>query len=295
MQTDQSDYVIETQCLCRSFNENEILKNVDLRVPRASIYGLLGANGCGKTTLAKILVGLIKPTSGTVRVLGRSPFEFTPEDRQKVGYVSEKQILLPNYRIASLVKFCAQFYPFWDHNMVRRLLTRFQIDSKRKVSVLSYGAQRQIAFVLALAQRPKLLILDEPTSGLDATVRREFLDEILTIIREEGASVLIAADNPFDIERIADQIGILVNGRLRINESIDNLKETVKQIRFYSPDRSSLQVKMPNTFRTRHSGNEILITARIKSEESVAQIAEEAGIEYEIIDLPLEDIFMEVL
>src|SRR5271156_1589763 len=134
MPPNKSDYVIETDQLCRSFKKTKALDNLTLRVPRGSIYGFLGRNGSGKTTAIKILAGLIKPTSGSVKVLGRTPFEFTPEDRQKIGYVSEKQILPANFKVGKLIAFCAQFYPQWDHDLVRRLTERFRIKPKQKIA-----------------------------------------------------------------------------------------------------------------------------------------------------------------
>ena len=234
MPTNTSNYVIETDRLCRSFKSVTALQDLTLRIPRGSIYGFLGRNGSGKTTAIKILTGLIKPTSGSVEVLGRTPFEFTPEDRQKIGYVSEKQILPVNFRVGKLIAFCAQFYPQWDHELVRRLMERFRIDPRQPIAKLSQGTQRQVAFILALAQNPELLILDEPASSLDVVARREFLDEILALIRQEGRTVLMSSHILSDIERVADHIGILVDGTLKISEPLDELAETVKQIRFHS-------------------------------------------------------------
>jgi ABC-2 type transport system ATP-binding protein len=294
MQTNKSDYVIETDQVCRSFKDTMALNNFSLRVPRGSIYGFLGRNGSGKTTAIKILAGLIKPTSGSVQVLGRTPFEFTPEDRQKIGYVSEKQILPANFKVGKLIAFCAQFYPQLDHDLVRRLTERFRIDPKKGIMTLSQGTQRQVAFILALAQRPELLILDEPASTLDVVARREFLDEILALIRQDGPTVLISSHILSDIERVADHIGILVDGTLKVSEPLDELADTIKQIRFYSFDRPKALPSVPGAFRTMRSEKEVLVTARVKDESVIAQVARDAGAQYEIIDLPLEDIFIEL-
>lgn len=294
MPPNKSDYVIETDQLCRSFKDTVALNNLNLRVPRGSIYGFLGRNGSGKTTAIKILVGLIKPTSGSAQVMGRTPFDFTPEDRQRIGYVSEKQILPANFRVGKLIAFCAQFYPQWDHDLVKRLTERFRIDPKKGIMALSQGTQRQVAFILALAQKPELLILDEPASTLDVVARREFLDEILALIRQDGPTVLISSHILSDIERVADHIGILVDGTLKVSEPLDELAETIKQIRFHSFSRTPGQISLPGAFRTQRSEKEILITARIKDESDIAQAARVAGAQYEILDLTLEDIFVEL-
>jgi len=294
MQTETPEFVIETDRVNRSFGGAAALRDFTLRVPRGSIYGFLGRNGAGKTTAIKILAGLIKPDSGTVKVFGRTPFEFTPEDRQKIGYLSEKQVLPPNFKIERLIAFCAPLYPRWDHALVRDLLGRFQIDPKKKISALSQGTQRQVGFLLALAQRPELLILDEPAATLDVVARREFLDEILDLIRQNGATVFISSHILSDIERVADRIGILADGTLKISEPLDELKETVKQIRFHSFTRSMEPFAMPGAFRTVRSKDESLVTARVPGEAALSELAHGYGAQYEIMGLGLEDIFVEI-
>ena len=254
----------------------------------------MGRNGSGKTTAIKILAGLIKPTSGSVRVLGKIPFDFTVEDRQQVGYVSEKQILPGNFKVKNLVRFCAQFYPRWDHDLVSRLLGQFNIDPKKRVAALSQGTQRQVAFILALAQKPELLILDEPASTLDVVARREFLDETLDLIREGGPTVFISSHILSDIERVADHIGILVDGRLAISEPLDELADTIKRVRFYGFTGDPERISLPDAFRTVRAKNEVLITARLRNEAEVEGIAAQAGAQYEINNLPLEEIFIEI-
>jgi ABC-2 type transport system ATP-binding protein len=294
MQTNSSDYVIETEGISRSFGGTSALRNFTLRVPRGTIYGFLGRNGAGKTTAIKILAGLIKPDEGSIQVLGVNPFEFTPEDRQRVGYLSEKQILPANMKVGKLIAFCAQFYPRWDQALVDRLLASFRIDSKKKVSALSQGAQRQVAFILALAQRPELLILDEPASTLDVVARREFLDEVLDLLRQDGPTVFISSHILSDIERVADHIGILADGALKISEPLDRLKETVKRVRFHGFRQDPTAFSLPGAFRSVRSGNEWLVTLRLEDPAILDGPARQWGAQYEVQDMNLEDIFVEI-
>jgi ABC-2 type transport system ATP-binding protein len=294
MPKNETEYVIETEGLSRSFGATTALRDLTLRVPRGGIYGFLGRNASGKTTAIKLLAGLIKPTSGSVKVLGKTPFDFTPEDRQRVGYVSEKQILPGGFTVKSLVGFCARFYPRWDHDLVSRLLKQFNIDPKKKIAALSQGTQRQVAFILALAQKPDLLILDEPASTLDVVARREFLDETLALIRENGPTVFISSHILSDIERVADHIGILVDGRLVISEALDELEDTIKRVRFYGSSGDAKQISLSEAFRTVRSKDEVLITARLRDDGEVERVARAAGAQFEVIHLPLEEIFIEV-
>ena len=207
------DYVIETANVSRSFDRTVVVQDLNLRVRRGSIYGLLGRNGAGKTTAIKMLVGLIWPHSGQIKVNGVEPAHFTVADRWKIGYVSERQILNPFMRVNVLIKFTASFYPDWDFALCDRLLQRFKIDPSKRIRALSLGTSRQVAFVLALAQRPDLLILDEPAANLDVVARRDFLDEMLQLLREENKTVLLSSHILSDVERVADEIGIMAGGQ----------------------------------------------------------------------------------
>jgi len=148
--------------------------------------------------------------------------------------------------VDALIKFTSQFYPDWDFGVCERMVRRFKMDPARRIKALSQGTARQVAFLLALAQKPDLLLLDEPAANLDVVARRDFLDEMLQLLREEGRTALLSSHILSDVERVADEIGILSRGTLKISEPLDQLKETVKQARFYGFARGL------DTFR--HSG-----------------------------------------
>jgi ABC-2 type transport system ATP-binding protein len=294
MPTSFPEFAIEADGVSRSFDGTAALSNFTLRVPRGTIYGFLGRNGAGKTTALKIIAGLVKPDRGTVRVLGTDPFEFTTEDRQRVGYLSEKQILPVGMKVGRLFAFCAPFYPAWDHALVDRLVASFRIDRCKRIGALSQGAQRQIAFILALAQRPELLLLDEPASTLDVVARREFLDEILGLLRQDGPTVFLSSHILSDIERVADHIGIVADGTLKISEPLDRLKDTVKRVRFYDFNRDPGSFAMPGAFRAQRSGREWLVTLRLEDPAQLDAPARSWGARHEIQDLNLEDIFVDI-
>jgi ABC-2 type transport system ATP-binding protein len=288
-------YSIETKNVSRSFGKNFVVRDLNLRVRRGSIYGLLGRNGAGKTTLLKMLSGLIWPDAGDIRVNGVEPAKFTVEDRWKIGYVSEKQILMPGMRVGSLIKFTSAFYPDWDFAACDRFLQRFKIDPAKRVRTLSQGTARQLAFLLALAQKPDLLILDEPAANLDVIARREFMDEILQLLREEGKTVLISSHILSDIERVADEIGIITHGTLKISEPLDRLKDTVKQVRFHGFERGINGFEVPEAYHIRKTDNEVLATIRVEDEGMLPRMATAHHCKYEVIHLNLEDIFVEIV
>ncbi|MDR1145248.1 MAG: ABC transporter ATP-binding protein [Verrucomicrobiales bacterium] len=272
------------------------LNTLTLSVPRGGVYGLLGRNGAGKTTAIKIMAGLLRPDTGTVSVLGKDPFTFTPADRQRVGYMSEKQILPANYRVGALADFCAAFYPRWNRELVAQLLGKFNIGGRRKIKELSHGTQRQVAFILALAQRPELLILDEPAATLDVVARREFLDEILRLLRDTdgAATILISSHILSDLERIADHVGIIARGQVIVSEPLDELAESVRQIRFHSFRHGAGNFTYPGALRTVRGQDEVLVTVRLRDPAEPARVAARYAADHEVRNLNLEDIFYEL-
>jgi ABC-2 type transport system ATP-binding protein len=287
--------MIETSHVSRSFAKHPVVQDLNLRVRRGCIYGLLGRNGAGKTTAIKMLAGLIWPDTGSIAVNGVEPARFTVQDRWKIGYVSERQILNPFMRVSSLIRFTSNFYPDWDFAACDRLLKRFRIDPAKRIRALSLGMTRQLAFILALAQKPDLLILDEPAANLDVVARREFLDELLVLLREGDKTVLLSSHILSDVERVADEIGILAQGRLKLSEPLDRLKETVKKVRFYAFEKGTNGFEIPDAFNFRKTAGEVLTTLRVEDEGRVQKLAAEHRCRYEVVPLNLEDIFVEVV
>lgn len=287
-------FSIEVKNVSRSFGRRQVVRDLDLRIRRGSIYGLLGRNGAGKTTVIKMLAGLIFPDAGEIKVNGIDTAEFTAADRAKIGYVSEKQILMPSLSVRSLIAFTSQFYAEWDSAVCDRILQRFKISPAARIRELSLGTTRQVAFMLALAQKPDVLLLDEPAANLDVVVRREFMDELLQLLREENKTVLLSSHILSDIERVADEVGIMVDGTFCISEPLDRLKETVKQVRFHGFESGTDGFEIPGAFRFRKTASEALATLRVEDDSALAKLAATHHCHYEINNLNLEDIFVEM-
>lgn len=288
-----NDLAIETSGLARNFGSQPVLRGVDLKVKRGSVYGFLGRNGSGKTTTLKILAGLMKCGSGEARVLGGDPWNFGATERQNVGYLSEKQTLPPLKKVRNLISFCAQFYPAWDRQLCDDLVSRFQIPPGQRVHKLSLGNQRLLGIILALAPRPDLLLLDEPAANLDVVARREFLDEILSLIREGGKTVFFSTHILSDVERVADEIGILSDGVLKAHGSLDDFKDSIKQVRFFGFE-AAMPREIPASLQSRHRDGEIQAVMKITEPNDPAALASRWRCQWEIQDLGLEDIFIEI-
>ncbi|MBS4020940.1 MAG: ABC transporter ATP-binding protein [Dethiobacter sp.] len=166
---------IELKGLTKTFGAKLAVGNVSLSVPAGSIFGFLGPNGAGKTTTIKIMLGLLRPDSGSVRVLGHDILKDAVTVRGQIGYVAEIQQMYGYMTVNEILAFCRPFYRRWDTQLIEKYLTFFKLPSNEKIKNLSKGMRTQLALVLALVPAPELLILDEPTSGLDTINRQEFL------------------------------------------------------------------------------------------------------------------------
>ena len=219
-----AEAVVAVSGLGRLFGDKPVLDNVSVFIPRGSVLGLVGENGAGKTTLIKHLLGMLKPQSGTVRLFGLDPVADPVGVLSRVGYLSERRDLPGWMRVDEFMRYTQAFYPNWDEAYAETLRKQFQLDPKQRISTLSQGQTAKAGLLAALAYRPELLILDEPSSGLDPVVRRDILEAIIRIVAEEGRTVLFSSHLLDEVERIADQVVMLQNGRVVLNGRTDDVR-----------------------------------------------------------------------
>lgn len=193
---------------------NFMLDVKDLSLERGYVMGLVGRNGAGKSTSIKILMNLIYPDSGDVRVLGLRQPEQDMEIKRRVGYVSEEPVFYEEMTIAWMAGLVRRYYPTWDNALYERYLHKFVLDPRKKVKELSRGMKVKLNLMLALSHKPELLILDEPTSGIDPVVRHELLQEISEVIRDEERTVLLSSHITQDVEQVADYVTIIDQGKV---------------------------------------------------------------------------------
>ena len=221
-----SEYAIEARHVCHHYGKKQAVKDASFKVKWGSIYGLLGRNGAGKTTIMRMLAGLQRTHGGEVSVMGRNPRTTTCDFWEEVAYVGDTSIHPAVFSVEGLVKLCKGFYKQWDDTLVEDLLDKFQIPKESRANQLSQGEQRGLSFVLAMGPRPKVLMLDEPGTNLDVVVRRQLLEVLLEYIREDRQrAVLFTSHILTDVERVVDHIGIMSDKQVVIEGSLDELKE----------------------------------------------------------------------
>lgn len=217
----------------RRFDDRTVLRGLDLAIKPGEIHALLGRNGSGKTTAMRILMGFLVPHAGRTTVLGVDSRALGPEERGRIGYVSEDHRLYWHMRVRDVIDFEASTRPRFDRALADEAVRRCQLDPGARVIRLSRGQRAQLALVVAVASRPEVLVCDDPGLGLDVVMRRAFLDVLIDLLAGQGISVLFSSHILQDVERIADRVSILHEGHLIVDATMDDLKRRVCK-RFYT-------------------------------------------------------------
>ena len=216
--------VLEINNLNKSFDNKNILKDINLSVSSGKIVGLLGKNGVGKTTLIKLINDLLTPDSGEILINGK---KIGVESKKIVSYLPEKSYLNKQMKVSEVISFFQEFYDNFDADKAKRLLKDLDIDIDQRLSKMSKGMQEKVGLVLVMSRNALLYILDEPLGGVDPATRDYILDTILSNF-SDGASVIISTHLISDIERILDEVVFIDRGKIILHEDADKLRNKEK-------------------------------------------------------------------
>jgi ABC-2 type transport system ATP-binding protein len=222
-----SDYAIDTDRLCLRYKGKLALDHLSLRLPRGGIHAFVGANGAGKSSLFRVLLGFEPVGSGSARVLGHDCGKLTPEVRGRIGFVNEEHTLPGWMRVRDLMRMQQRHYEGagrqrWNAERYDEVLCHFNVLPEQRVGQLSRGERAGLNLALALAQSPELLILDEPTLGLDVVAKRAFLEALLQSSIDDDSTIVYCSHQMDEIERVADNLVILERGALRTMSGPDD-------------------------------------------------------------------------
>jgi len=271
------------------------IRDLELHVPHGAIYGFLGPNGSGKTTTMRLMLGLLRPLAGRITVLGDEIPRDVAHILGRVGFVPEQPHLDPILTVRETLAFHAAFYSTWDWSWAERLLRQFDLQDRQPFGRLSKGQKGKLMTLLALAQRPELLVLDEPTDGLDPVVRREVLSALLDYVSQRQATVFISSHLVHELERFCDWIGVMDDGRLITEVPMERFKNGIKRLRVSGAPRTPADGPFVVLARepTNGSGETWLVR---DWEPRMASYFEGPGVSlHEVIDLDLEEGFVELL
>lgn len=221
--------MIKGTAIKKQFDKVYALNGLNINIKKGSVYGLVGPNGAGKTTLIKSLMGIYKTNGGTIETELASDI-FSEEAKQKIVYISDDLYFFPGFTIKQTADFYKETYKSWDDEMFNKLQELFDIDIKRKVSKLSKGMKKQVAFLVGLSAKPELLVLDEPIDGLDPVMRRNIMNIVLQEVESRDMTVLISSHNLRELEDICDHVGIMHEGKIVIEKSLDDVKGNIHKL-----------------------------------------------------------------
>ena len=285
-----SQLVIKAEDLSKRYGDSAAVDGLDLEVQGGEIYGIIGPHGAGKTTTIKMILGLARPTGGSLTVLGGDPTKDGPRVRARIGYVAEDQAMYPYMTVAGTIDFARGFYDRWDQDLAREVAGVFGLDLRKRVGALSKGMRGQLALVLALAPRPPLLVLDEPTAGLDPLARRDFLSTVLRTAVGPEQTVFMSSHVLAEVERIVDRVGIIARGRLVAVRTIDQLQTAQKRIRVVFQGEPPAGIfDQPGIIAVEREGHGYLLTVEDNLDEVMAKLRSAATFALDLLDMSLEE------
>jgi ABC-2 type transport system ATP-binding protein len=214
---------------------------LDLTVPRGAIYGLIGPNGAGKTTAIDLIFGMGRSDGGEIRVLGLDHQRDGVELKRRAAYVSPDLNFVVWGKVGRAIRFVRGFYPGWDDAYCAQLMKSFHLEADDRITTLSFGAKTKLSLLLALSRRPEILILDEPTTGLDAVSKQQVFAELLKAVEAGERTVLISSHGLTDIERFADHVGMIKNGKLLLEGRTDEIVDRFRLAEFFTENGTEFQ------------------------------------------------------
>jgi len=253
--------------------------------------GFIGANGAGKSTTIRILMGLVHQDHGAVRVLGHCMPEDAASAKLDIGFVSEDMRLYGAAPLAWHMEFVRSMFPRWDQPYAESLLRRFDLKPQQKIKGLSHGQRVKATLLLALARRPRLLVLDEPTTGLDPVARREVLGELMSVLADEERTVLFSSHNTLDVEQISDQIAFIDRGQIVDVDDKEVFLDRWRRLRLLVPPDAVLP-RFPGIIEVSGSDRLSVVTTN-RFDPAMVSLCEDTGVTVQAIDsMTLEEIFV---
>ena len=286
--------IIEVRNLCHHYGKNVIYEDLSFTVGRGKIFGLLGKNGVGKTTLINILMGFLRPTSGRCLVLGENSHNLSPATRERVGLLFEGHLAYEFMNISQIEKFYSSYYPMWNKDIYYGLVERMGLSHSHRISKMSCGQRSQVVLGLILAQNPELMILDDYSMGLDAGYRRLFLDFLTEFVKEGNRTVFVTSHIVQDLEQLVDEVIFLEKGGNILQTSLDLFMAGFRQYRFECNEQKHIPTNNKIIHNVDIVGNRCSVYS-FEPLETVETYLKEIGLVHsglEDVPMSLEDAFI---
>jgi len=267
------------------------LDGIDLELPTGSVMGFIGANGAGKSTTIRILMGLVHQDAGRVTVLGHAMPQEQAAAKLDIGFVSEDMRLYGSATLRWHMEFMESIYPKWDGSFAEKLMGRFDLKPQQKIKGLSHGQRVKAALLLALARRPRLLVLDEPTTGLDPVARKEVLGELMEVLADEDRTILFSSHNTQDVEQISDEITFIDRGKIIDSDNKEIFLDHWRRLRLVLP-RDIAVPHLPGVIDVGGSSRLPVLTTN-RFDPAMLSVCQDLGATVQAVDnMTLEEIFV---
>jgi ABC-2 type transport system ATP-binding protein len=287
--------VIHTRGLTRYFGKKPAVQDLNLEVPRGSVFAFLGRNGSGKTTTIRMLLGLLPPTRGGAAVLGCDIRTLTPEVRARIGYLTEEHQLYGWMSVREAGDFQAAFYARWNEKIFRGVIGHFGLKPEARVKELSRGQRAGLCLALTLAPDPELLILDDPALGLDPVARRSLVESMIYLTRRSDRTIFFSSHHLADVERVADYIAVLDYSVLRACCPLEAFRSSVQEIQLRFSGPPPPLPKIPGLLQAFRTERELRVTFVHYNDETEKALRELSPVAMETLPLGLEDAFISYL
>ena len=282
--------MIETKKLVKTFDGFKALNELDINVPKGSVYGLVGPNGAGKSTVIRHLAGIYRQDSGHVLIDGQPVYENNAV-KSRIAYIPDEIFYYPQAGIEDMMRFYKSIYPKFSAERFEKMRASFELDSRRPMRKLSKGMQKQAAFWLALSLCPEIVILDEPVDGLDPVMRRQVWSLLMADVAENGTTVLVSSHNLRELEDVCDHVGILNHGRMLTERSLSELQDNIVKIQLALADGGELPSDL-NILHESRTGRVRQLILRGTAEELTNRISAVSPLFMDVVPLTLEEIFI---
>ena len=284
--------VIELKGLKKSYGKQEILHGINLDVEEGSIHGLVGRNGCGKTTLIKCITAIYEQDQGQILICGEEVFE-NPKVKAKVGYVADSNQYFDGYHIDEMIEFYKQMYPTFEEKAFKDYNQSIGLDVSKRIRELSKGQAMSLAAMLNLSIHPQVMIMDEPMSGLDVIVQKQIKDFIVNEVDMNGMSVFISSHDLKDLESFCDSASMMKEGKIHYHGTMDQMKERFTKLQVvFGEARSEIFKELPGVITYSNLGSVYTVVLEEYGQPIYEALKQAGAIVVEEIPLSLEEVFV---